>query len=108
MFNRRARRRLYRQFQAQVEQERNGAPIPPEIAAKMTKPAVSPNNELHQVFADFRNEDGTKEMVAASPAVIRDVGEHLLFELNKAISLGLQRHLSNPRLVPCTPLQGVH
>lgn len=108
MLNRRARRRLYRQFQSQVEQERNGAPVPPEIAARMTKPAVSPNNELHQIYADFRNEDGTTEMIAASPAVIREVGEHLIFELNKAISLGVQKHLSNPRLVPLAPLQGVH
>ena len=62
-----------RQFQSQVEQERNGAPVPPEIAARMTKP--KPQQVLHQVVVDWKNEDGSTELMPVFPAVIEDCAQ---------------------------------
>jgi hypothetical protein len=104
--NRRQRRAFMAQFQSQVEQERNGAPVPPEVAAMMTKP--KPKQVLHQVVVDWANEDGSTELMPVFPAVIEDCARMFQRAIEEQISLGTCRTMRNPRIVPCMPLQGVH
>lgn len=70
-----------------MERDRNGAPPPPEIAARMTKPKVA--DVGYQVFVDIRGEDGSRPI---SPKFIGGDGEEvcgrILETVNAQICLG--------------------
>lgn len=104
--NRRQRRAFMAQFDTQMEQERNGAPIPPDIAARMTQP--KPQQMLYQVLVDHLHEDGTRKMLAVGPAMIREACEMFAETINRYVSDGKEKTWANARVMACTPLQGVH
>ena len=93
MFN----RTQQRQYDAQVEQERNGAPIPAEIAARMTKPKEA--DAAYQVFVDIKGENGSRPV---SPKFIGGEGEEVCFQileaLNAKICLGNLKGWGNARV----------
>ena len=93
MFN----RTQQRQYDAQVEQERNGAPIPAEIAARMTKPKEA--DAAFQVFVDIKGENGSRPV---SPKFIGGEGEEVCFQileaLNAKICLGNLKGWGNARV----------
>lgn len=99
----RQKRRFLRQFQAQVEQERNGKPVDPEIAARMTKPKDP--DQLWQVMATLR-ESG--KQIAVGPMMLRPYAEELAATINRFVIEGKERVWSNASVVPLTPIiQGV-
>ena len=101
MMNRHERRRFKAQFDYQVEQERNGAPVPGEIAELMTKPKEQ--QILHQVVVTKR--DGS--VIPFGPMLIQAVAEEFRAAIAGQIALGKEKMLRNPIVVPCT-LTGVN
>jgi len=96
----REKRRLRKQFDAQIEQERNGAPIPGEIAERMTKdkPAVI----LHQVVVTER---GTGRLIPFGPMMIQDAAGMFCEAINRQILLGAEKVFTSAAVVPMTPIQ---
>lgn len=92
----RQQRRLLKRYEAQLERERNGAPIPAEIAAKMTKPK---DQDLHQCFVQARGEDGIERLLAVGPKGARDFCEQFLFAILAGIASGKERYWTNPHVL---------
>lgn len=86
-----------RQYESQVERDRNGAPPPADIAARMTNPKVADIG--YQVFADIRGEDGSRPI---SPKFIGGDGEEvcsrILEAVNAQICLGKLKGWGNTRI----------
>lgn len=100
----RQQRRFREQFRKQVEEERNGAPIPPEVAAMMTKPKEQVI--LHQVMITVRE---TGKKVALGPKMLKDACGQIAEAVNKQIISGQRRDWSVAEVVPLTPIStGVH
>jgi hypothetical protein len=100
----RQQRRFREQFRKQVEQERNGAPIPPEIAALMTKPKEQ--EILHQIVVTVR---ATKKKVALGPMMSKDACGLSAEAINRQITLGQRWDWIHAEIVPMTPIsQGAH
>lgn len=87
-----------RQYESQIEQERNGAPIPADIAARMTKPRVL--QPLFQVHADVKNRQDRVETLAVGPKIGLDAAEEILIAVNGQIALGKLPGWRNARLEP--------
>lgn len=87
-----------RQYDTQIEEERNGAPIPKDIAARMTKPKVL--QPLFQVKADVKNDQDRVETLAVGPKMGLDAAEEILIAVNGQISLGKLPGWRNARLEP--------
>lgn len=101
---RRAQKGLRERFRSQVEQERNGAPVPPEIAARMTR-SKDPE-QLWQVMATERE---TKELVRISPMMNADACGMICEAANRAIIAGQRRDWLKAETYPMTPIsQGVY
>lgn len=92
-----ANRKQRRAYEAQVEAERNGAPIPGDIAAGMTKPKVP--DAAYQVFVDIRGENGSRPV---SPKFVGGHGEEvcgrILETINAQICLGKLKGWGNARI----------
>ena len=90
-------RNQQRQYDSQLEQERNGAPIPRDIAARMTKPKEA--DAAYQVFVDIKGENGSRPV---SPKFIGGEGEEVCFQileaLNAQICLGNLKGWGNARV----------
>jgi hypothetical protein len=95
----RQQKRFRKQFAAQVEEERNGKPIDPEVAARMTKP--KPVEPLHQVVATVKE---TGEKIAVGPMVVRPVAEEFCATINRFIIDGKEKTWSDAVVVPMTPI----
>lgn len=91
-------RKLHRRFEQQLEQERNGAPIPGDIAALMTKPKV--REELYQVRADVKDQSGRTSVLPVGPKIGLDACEQILIAVNGQISLGKLPGWANARMEP--------
>ncbi len=90
-------------FAAQVEQERNGAPIPHEVAALMTKPKAV--EQLWQVVATTR-EGG---LLSVAPMMGKPYADEMASTINRYISEGKEKDWINAVVVPMTPISaGVH
>lgn len=93
MFNRAQRR----QYEHQLDQERNGAPIPAEIAARMT-PAKEAD-AMFQVFVDIKGENGSRPV---SPKFVGGDGEEVCLQIletiNAQICLGNLKGWGNARV----------
>ena len=96
----RQKRRFMKRFEAQVEQERNGAPIPPEIAARMTKPKEE--SPLWQVVVEGKLKTGLRPMGPRWER--RDAAEMLASEINRCVAAGLERTFTKAMVVPLTQL----
>lgn len=93
--NRRQRRAFRRQWDKQINEERNGAPIPPEIAERMTKPI---ERILYQVVV---TKTADHKPLRVGPAMIRDAAEMLAEAINKAVAAGQERTWSDATVAPC-------
>jgi hypothetical protein len=91
-------RRLKKRLDNQMERERNGEPIPGEIASRMTQ---LKDDTLYQIVVDVR---GAKEPLAVCPKMPKQYCEMVLFEINKMICLGKERLWSNPSIIPCATI----
>lgn len=97
----RQKRRFMKQFQSQVDQERNGKPIDGEVAARMTKPIME--QELFQVIVT--NREG-KKMLPIAPMMGKQHAEALAEQINKFVLEGKERVWSNADVVPMTLIAG--
>jgi hypothetical protein len=103
--NRRERRAFRRLWESEIEQERNGRPIRPELAARMTQPRAG--FSLYQVAVDWQNEDGSREIVMASPSFHeREYADHFCALIEQQLVRGQLSMMRNPRVVSL--IQGVH
>ena len=92
----RQKRRFMRQFNEQVERERNGAPIPPDIAARMTKPKE--DGPLWQVVVEGKLKT---KLVPYGPRWERKgAAEMLASEINRCVAAGLERTFTKAMVVP--------
>lgn len=86
-----------RQYEHQLQLERNGAPVPEEIAARMTKPKDA--DASYQVFVDIKGEDGSRPV---SPKFIGGDGEEVCMQIletiNAQICLGRLNGWGNARV----------
>jgi hypothetical protein len=100
----REKRRFREKFAAQVEQERNGAPIPGEIAELMTKPKLP--DALYQVVVTVAE---TGVLLPVGPAMMRDACGMFAEAVNRQVAMGRERVWTNAAVVPLTPIStGVH
>ncbi len=95
--NRKLTKSQRRQYDEQISQERNGAPVPRDIAARMTKPKLA--DVAYQVFVDIRGEDGSRPI---SPKFIGAGGDEasarILETINAQICLGKLPGWGNARV----------
>lgn len=91
----RQKRVFKRQWDSQIEQERNGAPVPGEIAALMTKPIEV---QLWQVSV-VRADNGQHQRVG--PAMIEDAVRGFAAAINQQIALGREKTWREATAVPC-------
>ena len=96
---RREKRRLTEQFRSQVERERNGAPIPGEIAERMTKPKDP--EPLYQVGVTVR-ESG--KLVFLGPMMCEGAVRGIVADVNKQIATSGRRDWSKADAYPMTPI----
>lgn len=100
----RQQRRFRKQFQAQVEAERNGAPADPELAARLTKPKQP--DWLHQVVVTVKD---SGRMLPVGPMMLKPYAEELASVINRFVAEGKERTWSSAAVVPMTPISaGVH
>lgn len=90
----REKRHVRQQLAAQIEQERNGAPIPGDIAARMTQPR--PPALLYQVMVEQRR---TGLALAVGPAWSQDAAGKLAEAIGQAIVAGRERDWASPTVV---------
>lgn len=102
-FGRRATQRAYQeQLRSQMEREANGEPIPPEIAAKMTKPRET--EALFQIGVAEKETGAVKflgpmmQAAALAPAVEA---------INRQILTGQRSDWTHAEAYPMTRVQGV-
>lgn len=89
--------RFQRRLQDAKDRERRGAPIPREIAARMTKPKVA--DKMFQVFVDIKGEHGSRPvspMFAGEPG--GEACGHILEAINAQICLGKLKGWGNARI----------
>lgn len=86
-------RRLLLQLESQMEQERNGAPIPAEIAARMTQEAEA--QPLCQIWVERRN---GQPPIPFGPKMLKYACEMLLIAINQQIALGREKLIANPTI----------
>lgn len=101
----RADQRAYQEvLRAQMTEEANGAPIPPEVAARMT--AEKPKDELWQVGVTVRR---TKRVKYLGPMCNREAVEGICEAVNKQITLGQRRDWTKAEAFPMTRIsEGAH
>lgn len=89
--------RVQRQLDSQIEQERNGAPIPSDILARMTPPKEA--DAMFQVFVDIKGESGSRPV---SPKFVGGDGEEVCLQIletiNAQICLGNLKGWGNARV----------
>lgn len=96
--NSRAQRRLMRQYEDQLRLERNGAPPPPDILAKMTKPKDP--ELLYQVRVDVK---GEARPLPVGPKMNLEAAEMILVAVNSQIALGKLPAWGNTRVEAVQP-----
>ena len=87
-------RRILKDLQTRIEEERNGKPIPGEILERMTKPKVK--QPLFQVFCEIRG----GRVIPISPALEKEGADAVLQGFIKAMTMGKQPDAANPHMVP--------
>lgn len=96
---RRAQNRLREQLRKQIEAERNGAPIPPDILAKMTKPKEP--DALWQVMITERD---SGNLVPMGPMMCADACGMMVEAVNKQITMGQRRDWKKAEAYPMTAI----
>lgn len=95
--NRKLTRAQRRQYDEQISLERNGAPVPGDVAARMTKPKAA--DVAYQVFVDIKGEVGSRPV---TPKFIGAGGEEatgrICETINAQICLGKLKGWGNARV----------
>lgn len=92
----RQQRRLLKRYENQIRLERNGAPIPPEIAAQMTKPK---DQALYQCVVEHRDPESKEEgLLAVGPKGSKELCEAFLYAIIAGIASGKERYWTNPHV----------
>lgn len=104
-FQRRAETAAYQAaLRSQMEEEANGAPIPLEVAERMT--AAKPEADLYQVGVTVR---ATKEVAFLGPKMTEDACRQIAADVNRQIIQGLRRDWTMADAYPLTPVsQGAY
>ena len=92
----RQKRAFKAQYEKQLNEERNGAPVPPEIAARMTpekKPEV-----LWQVVVSL---GPTALPLRVGPQASQDFAEFFASTINAQVAAGREKTWRNAVAVPC-------
>jgi hypothetical protein len=97
----RQKRAFRKQWDSQIEQERNGAPLDPEVAARMTRP--KDEDTLYQVNVTMRSDRTVRPF---GPRMIQEAAGLFCEAINKQIVLGTERSFINAVVVPLTIIQG--
>lgn len=92
-------RRFKKQFDDQVRLERNGAPVPPEIAARMTKPKAP--DILWQVVVTKR---ATRQLIPIGPMMDEEACGMLAEAINVHVAAGKEKDWMKAEIVCCTPI----
>jgi hypothetical protein len=95
----RSERRLREQLRSQLEQERNGKPIDPQMRVRMTKPKDP--EQLYQVMVMVR---ATKQMVPLGPMMNKDACGISAEAVNRQILTSGRFDWSKAEVVPMTPI----
>jgi len=99
-----ARRRLNGAYseamRSEMEQEANGRPTPPEIAAKMTK---EKKDQLFQVMVPDKT---TGEMFHASPMMGRDACGSIAETINRQVIKGKRPNWGMAEVLPVQRIEG--
>lgn len=94
----RADQRAYQELlRSQMTEEANGAPIHPEIAARMTKEKAE--EKLWQVGVTVRR---TKKTVYLGPMMIEEACRNICHDVNQQIALGQRRDWTKAEAYPMT------
>lgn len=97
---RREKRRLYAQYLSDIEQDRNGRPIPGEILERMTRP-----KEPDQLWQVMVRERATGDFIPMGPMACKDAAGMWAEAANRAILAGNQRDWLIAEIRPMTPIQ---
>lgn len=101
---RREKRRLYNRYLSDVEQERNGRPIPGEIRALMTK--EKDPDELWQLMVFDRE---ARVLVPMGPMMSKDAIGQMAEAVNRQIATGQRQDWTKAEAYPMTPIsQGAY
>lgn len=92
-------RRFQRRLDDAIRLERNGAPPPPEIAARMTKPRKA--DVLYQVCVTQRTPGMPDRMIAVGPKMIRQACEEFAAAIHEQIAKGKELRWADPVVAPC-------
>jgi hypothetical protein len=88
-------RKINQQMAADMEALNNGAPIPGEIAARMTK---DQEDELFQIWVEPK---GQSHAVPLGPMMRKLSCEKVLEAVNRQIAQGKDALFGNPHIVAC-------
>lgn len=103
-FTRRQKKRLYAEYLSNIEQERNGRPIPGEIAELMTRPKEP--DMLWQVMVFDRD---AQVLVPMGPMMNKDACGISVEAINRQIAQGQRRDWTKAEAYPMTPIsQGAY
>lgn len=99
-----SRRRLNSTYQealrSEMEQEANGRPTPPEIAAKMTK------EQKEQLFQVVVPDNSTGEFFHASPMMNRDACGSIAETINRQVIAGKRPNWGMAEVLPVQRIEG--
>lgn len=87
------------QLQHQMTEERNGAPIPPDILARMTK-----EKEPDQLWQLMVTDAETKALIPMGPMMNKDAVGQIAEAVNKQIATGQRRDWTKAEAYPMTPI----
>lgn len=90
------------QLRSQMEQEANGAPVPPDIAARMTK-ARDPE-ELFQVGVTVKDTGAVQYL---GPMMSADALGPIVEQINRQILTGARHDWTHAEAYPMTRIEGV-
>jgi len=100
-FRKRAMQRAYEaRLRSQMTEEANGAPVPPEIAASMTKPRET--EDLHQIGVTLK---ATGAVMFLGPMMGSDAIGMMAEQINRAILTGQRTDWTKAEAYPMTRIQ---
>lgn len=103
-FTRRQKKRLYADYLSNIEQERNGRPIPGEIRALMTK-----EKEPDMLWQLMVHDRDANRLVPMGPMMSRDAVGISVEAINRQIAQGQRRDWTKAEAYPMTPIsQGAY
>lgn len=94
-------------LRSEMEQEANGKPVDPELAARMTKPKLE--EQLFQVMVPVKHGNGQTEMLRCSPMMNREACGFIAETIARQIAEGTRsdrRGWGMPEVLPMQRIEG--